>query len=200
MNMPNYKNYSLDELYDSLNHIDKYSYPDRIEVIKSEIQNRKENPKPKPENNFQKPKHNPLSEDKSWFTFPSNIGYFESYNITDLNSAQKAINQGWVTGLILGGYIFLMTLLALNDIKFILNENFNIYSIIDSTIVFVLSFGIYKRNQFFALALVLYIVLPELYFWITESRNSMSLLYFPLAFFTFKSFLGALKYKSFSVN
>ena len=38
---PNYNKYSLDELYDALNHIDKDYFPERVELIQAEIEKRK---------------------------------------------------------------------------------------------------------------------------------------------------------------
>jgi hypothetical protein len=37
MDMPNFSDYSLDELYDSLKNIDKEKYPDRVKLLKKLI-------------------------------------------------------------------------------------------------------------------------------------------------------------------
>lgn len=45
MPFPNYQNYRIEELYDSLNHIDRERFPERVEVIKKEIAAREERSK-----------------------------------------------------------------------------------------------------------------------------------------------------------
>ena len=41
MTEPNYSNYSVEDLYDALNHIDEERFPERVEIIKTEIKNAK---------------------------------------------------------------------------------------------------------------------------------------------------------------
>jgi flagellar basal body-associated protein FliL len=42
MDQPNYENYSLEDLYDAFDHIDKHQYPENYELLKAEIKKRRE--------------------------------------------------------------------------------------------------------------------------------------------------------------
>ncbi len=196
MNEPDFKNYTLEELTDSLYNIDRNNYPERVKIIELEIQKKKKLNKEIKSNDTHENNANQYNDYSSTTKVKNKFGYFESYSITDINSALKAIKQGWLTGLIFGSYLFLMTVLATNDIKFIFNQNYSYYSFIDAFLVLFLTFGIYKKIQICALLLVAYIVFVQIYIWIQSSDNSISMMYIPVVYFIYKSFLGLLKYNT----
>jgi len=74
MNTPEYQNYSLEQLYDSYNHIDKERYPDNYKALVAEIEKRK----------FQSDEHESKSPDEF---ITSTIANREETNLNELTKA-----------------------------------------------------------------------------------------------------------------
>ncbi len=184
MTIPDYKTYSLDDLYDVLNNIDKERYPQRVELIEKEIEYRKSNVsnstvKDKPKEEII------LKKEKS---------VFERYKITDLKTAKKAIRKAWLASLFLTIYFLVLNILAVNDVKFILNVNFSAYSFADVIVTGVITFGIFMKSRTFSIISVVYLISNYLYSWYKLGESNFGLLNIALLYFFYQGILGTFKY------
>jgi hypothetical protein len=184
MHEPNYAKYSLDDLRDALNHIDKERFPERVKVIEAEISKRassREDLIPK------------IVADEEVAPVKSR-SIFERLKITDLESAKKAIKKAWIASLVYWLILLFLTVLALSDVRFFLNEHLSSYNLVDVILVGGLTFGIYRRSRVSAILLEVYIYANYFYAWYKDGTANFSLLVIALLYFLFHGITGTFKY------
>ena len=193
MNEPDFENYSLDELLDSLNNIDRGKYPERVEKIELEIKKREEY-----QNIIKTSVTNSKPSNPFVHNYKKRKGFWASQRITDIKSAESAIKKGWIAGLSFGFYLLLLTVLAITGNTFIPNNGFTFTSFIDVFLVIGLSYGIFRKNRACAILLMAYVYLPHLIALFQSEKSNFSLLEIGLLYFLSLAVLGTINYYKFS--
>lgn len=184
MTEPNYSKYTLDELINAYSYIDKVNFPNRVRLLKKEIELRR-----KEKNSF-----NADNRDKKQIKDSKSKTIFEKYKITDKKSCEKAIRNAFIASLIFTLYMSLLTFLAIFDIHFFLNERFSAIVIPDVLILAVLSYMIYKKSKFASWILLGYLLATYIYGWIKYDIHGFGVLDIALIYFIQKGGLATYKY------
>lgn len=184
MTEPNYSKYNLDELIDAYYHIDKNNFHNRAKLLKNEIELRKN----------EKSTANDDSKDTKQIKDSIIKTIFKNYKIIDTKSCEKAIRNAFIASLIFTLFMILLTVLAIFDIRFILNESFSASAIWDVLILAFLSYKIYKKSKFAPWILLGYLVVSLIYGWIKYDIYSFGLLDIALIYFIYKGCLATHKY------
>ncbi|MCA9991264.1 MAG: hypothetical protein H6666_11305 [Ardenticatenaceae bacterium] len=83
----------------------------------------------------------------------------------DIEEANRAIKNAWVAGLIAGGINVLLTLIYASGGNLLRVDWWNW---VDLPLMFLLSFGVYKKNRASAIILLIYYIGSKTYFWWNE--------------------------------
>lgn len=186
---PNYKNYSLEELYDAFNHIDKVQFPERMKRLEVEIANRKDKSK----------KYEPTQLSSAQKKSSNKTGlsaFFERFRVKDLNSAEKAIKRAWIAGFLIAFLILAQTFLVLNGVLIFSNQNHSAYfNLFDVIFVVGLSIGIYRKSRECAILLLGYIFLSYILQLYREGTSYFGTVRTIIVYFLYQGILGTFKYK-----
>ncbi len=93
----------------------------------------------------------------------------------------KKIKHGWIAAIISGVMTLGVTLLAINTGA--LDGLYDIWSMVDVVLIFLLAFGIYKKSRFAATFMLLYFLLSKI--WLIVETGKPSGLFFSLIFLYF---------------
>lgn len=111
----------------------------------------------------------------------------------------KKIRNGWIAAIIYGVIIFGVTLPDIITVE--LNIASTIFSSVDIVLIFLLAFGIYKKNRFAATAMLLYFLASRIFVNLATGTFShgwvMTLLF---AYFYFQAMLGTYQYHKLAKN
>lgn len=116
------------------------------------------------------------------------MALFNSFNlkISDEN-IEKYIKEASILGIISGIVTFLVTLYSIFIKPF---SGFNAYNFVDVVLIFLLTYGIYKKNRVAATIMIIYFVWNRLDFFISGNFNFIHL--FVGLFFTYYFIKGAI--------
>ncbi|MFA6980903.1 MAG: hypothetical protein WC209_16385 [Ignavibacteriaceae bacterium] len=149
--IPDYERYTIAELVDVFNRIDKINNPKRAKAIEEQLR--------------AKLKIDPMMSFNDETVKQKLNGYLENYTVikSEKPAYEKKIRRGWIAGVILGILSLLITIYSLNTPgNSALRESFNEWTFIDITICFGLSFGVYKKNKIAAILLLALFLIPRI--------------------------------------
>lgn len=141
--IPNYSEYNNEILIDVYTRIDRERNPLKAAALDNEIKKR-----------FNLPE-----DDLSPEVLKRLILSFQANSQTikkGLDKYESMIKQGWIAGIVLGCISFLTWAISLITNTAVNGAIANAYGIIDILLVFGLTFGIYKKSRFCAIALAAY--------------------------------------------
>jgi hypothetical protein len=148
--IPDYSKYNTNELIDVYNRIDKVNNPKRTKAIEEELRKKLNID---PILNF---------NDETVKQKLKNVLLTDNFEKIKKPKYEKKIRRGWISGIVVGCITILAIIISLNSPEnSTIRENFNEWNFIDVVIVFVLSFGIYKKNKTAAILLLVYFLLPK---------------------------------------
>jgi hypothetical protein len=148
--IPDYSKYNTNELIDVYNRIDKVNNPKRTKAIEEELRKKLNID---PILNF---------NDETVKQKLKNVLLTDNFEKIEKPKYEKKIRRGWISGIVVGCITILAIIISLNSPEnSTIRENFNEWNFIDVVIVFVLSFGIYKKNKTAAILLLVYFLLPK---------------------------------------
>ena len=149
--IPDYSKYNTNELIDVYNRIDKTNNPKRTKAIEEELRKKLNID---PILNF---------NDETVKKKLNNILLSDNFEKVEKPKYEKRIRRGWISGIIVGSLTLLITIISLNSPEnSTLRESFNGLSFIDITIVFALTFGVYKKSKISAILLLAFFLLPKI--------------------------------------
>ena len=175
-----YTKYTLSELNDALAHIDKETYPERVQTLLSEIKKRRENSDININN----------AKEKTAGIEHKEKSYFEKFKLTDSASCEKAINNAFFASLILTIFTGSLTTLAMFNVRFILNEGHSIFSYLDFILLAILTYKIYVKGRYAPWILLSYLVITKIYQWTKYDMSNFGLLEIVLFYFIYKGCLA----------
>jgi len=74
-----------------------------------------------------------------------------------IEDGEKGIKQAWIAGVISGSITLLVVILSVAG----LDLGFSVFALIDVALIFLLSFGIYKKNRIAAVLLLAYYLINQ---------------------------------------
>lgn len=148
--IPDYEKYTTAELVDVFNRIDKTNNPKRAKTIEQQLRIK-------------------LNIDAGISFNDETVkqklyGHLENFTVikSEKPDYEKKIRRGWIAGIIAGGFYLLLTILSLNTpADSGLREYFNEWNFIDITILFGLSYGVFRKNKIAAILLLLFSIVPK---------------------------------------
>ena len=149
--IPDYEKYTTAELVDVFHRIDKINNPKRAKAIEQQLRIK-------------------LNIDAGISFNDETVkrklnGYLESFTIikSEKPDYEKKIRRGWIAGIVAGGFSLLLTIASLNTpADSGMREYFNEWTFIDITIVFGLSYGVFRKNKISAILLLVFSIVPKI--------------------------------------
>ncbi|NKQ34117.1 MAG: hypothetical protein HF973_00705 [Chloroflexi bacterium] len=81
----------------------------------------------------------------------------KGWEMKTIEDAEKGIKQAWIAGVISGTITLVVVILSVVG----LDLGFSVFALIDVALIFLLSFGIYKKNRIAAVLLLAYYLINQ---------------------------------------
>jgi len=81
----------------------------------------------------------------------------KGWEMNTIEDAEKGIKQAWIAGVISGAITLLVVILSAAG----LNLGFSLFALIDVVLIFLFSFGVYKKNRLAAVLLLAYYLINQ---------------------------------------
>ncbi|HIP73084.1 MAG TPA: hypothetical protein EYH05_17025 [Anaerolineae bacterium] len=81
----------------------------------------------------------------------------KGWAMNTIEDGEKGIKQAWIAGVISGSITLLVVILSVAG----LDLGFSVFALIDVALIFLLSFGIYKKNRIAAVLLLAYYLINQ---------------------------------------
>ncbi len=149
--IPNYAEYNDEFLVDVYSRIDRESNPLKAAALDEEIKKRF-NLSPEEEINPE--------------TIKKIINVYKKKSNTSkglLSKHEKMIKEGWIAGLVLGTISFLTWFISMLTNKNVLDLPVDPFGLVDILLIFGLTYGIYRKSRFCAVAMTIYYFIMKLY-------------------------------------
>lgn len=120
----------------------------------------------------------------------SELGIQNKVEIPD--EISKKIKNGWIAAIISGVTTFGIMLLAINTGA--LDGLFDIWSMVDVVLIFILAIGIYKKSRFAATFMFTYFLFSKIWIVVETGKPSGLLLSIIFLYFYFQAMVGTYQY------
>lgn len=116
-----------------------------------------------------------------------------------LKKTERHIKNAWVAGLISAGITFIFSIIGSYSVAFRQKYGIDAWALLDVALILGLTYGIYKKSRFSALAMLIYFVISKIIM-VVEIRSSVSLVALLFIYFFYQGTIATFRLHKYAIE